>query len=179
MLSSNKALELIKQFESCFLSAYPDPASELGRACEKLGFPLTDYLKVPRWQLLKADPVTIGWGHTGKSIKLGDKIDQSTADSLLRMDIHYAEYRLSGLDGLNQNQMDALTSLAFNCPAAIAHGTTLRRLLESKEWDEAADEILKWHYANHRPLPGLMRRREAERALFLEPVTPPASSPAA
>lgn len=178
MLSSNRALDLIKEYESCVLTAYPDPASDLGKACVKLGLPLSGYAAVPRWQLLKAAPVTIGWGHTGL-VSLGDKIDQAMADTLLRLDVKVAEYRLMGLEGLNQNQFDALTSLAYNCPSALAQGTHLRLYLESKEWDRAADEILKWHYANKEPLPGLMRRRAAERALFLMPTTLPAPSPAA
>jgi lysozyme len=168
MHTSDKGLKLIKAAESCHLSAYPDPASPLGKACTKLGLPMSQYTKVPRWQLLKANPVTIGWGHTGPSVKLGDKIDQKTADSLLRMDLKYAETALWGLT-LNQNQFDALVSLIYNIGFGNFSRSTLLKCLRAGDYEGAADEFIKWNKAGGHVLNGLTNRRKAERALFLTP----------
>jgi lysozyme len=40
--------------------------------------------------------------------------------------------------------------------------------LNRKDYFGCADEFLKWKYANKRVIPGLLRRREAERQLFLD-----------
>jgi lysozyme len=169
MLMSDRGLKLLKAFESCSLTAYPDPKSELGEACTHLGFKVTEYTKVPRWQLLDPKPVTIGWGCTG-GFKLGDTIPQATADSLLRMRVHFCEYALHGIEGLNQNQFDALASLIFNIGNAAFNGSTLRKYLVLKDYHAAAGEFEKWDYASGHVVQGLLNRRKAERALFLTPI---------
>lgn len=169
MPTSNNGLNLIKDYESCSLTAYPDPKSELGEACTHLGFKLTEYRQVPRWQLLNPDPVTEGWGHAGPSVKLGDSITQETADALLRMDVHFAEYALTGIE-LNQNQFDALVSLVFNIGNAAFNGSSLRGLLAARHYNAASLEFLKWDHAHGRVVQGLLNRRKAEQALFLTPV---------
>lgn len=170
MITSNNGLALIKACESCSLSAYPDPMSELGKACTHLGLPATEYTKVPRWQLLDPKPVTIGFGHTGLGCRLGDRIPQETANSLLRMDVHFAEYALFGLE-LNQNQFDALVSLIFNIGAPAFRNSTMHKLLLAKDYAGAADEFLKWDHAGGKVVQGLLNRRKSERALFLTPIT--------
>ncbi len=169
MITSDLGIKLIKASESCVLTAYPDPASPLGRACTSRGLRGTEYRKVPRWQLLKADPVTIGWGHTGSSVKLGDVHTQETADALLRMDLKYAEYALFGLE-LNQNQFDALVSFIFNEGAKAFRDSTLAKRLRAGDFVGAADQFLRWDHAGGRIVAGLTNRRKAERALFLTPV---------
>lgn len=169
MITSDTGLKLIKAAESCVLTAYPDPASELGKACAALHLPLQQYTKVPRWQLLKADPVTIGWGTTGEGYRLGDKISQDIADSLLRVSIHFAEFTLSDYKGLNQNQFDALVSLIYNIGSKAFRASTLAMCLRRKDFAGAADQFLKWIHAGGTELPGLVNRRKAERALFLTP----------
>jgi lysozyme len=169
MITSNNGLALIKASESCSLTAYPDPASELGQACSHMGLKMTEYQQVPRWQLLKADPVTIGWGHTGLSCKLGNVIPQALANDILKMDVHFAEAPLFDL-GLNQNQFDALVSLIFNIGARAFHASTLLVKLKARDYPGAADEFLKWDHAGGQVLPGLLNRRKAERALFLTPM---------
>lgn len=178
MPTSNNGLNIIKDSESCSLIAYPDPESELGQACEHFGLKLTAYQQVPRWQLLKANPVTIGWGHTGPSVKLGDKISQETADALLRMDVHFAEYALFGIDGLNQNQFDALVSLVYNIGGEeFNHGgpgggpSHILLHLRAGDYPAAANEFLKWDHSKGRVVPGLLNRRKAEQTLFLSPVS--------
>jgi lysozyme len=74
---------------------------------------------------------------------------------------------------LNQNQFDALVSFVYNVgPGGISPTTTVGKRLRARDMRGAADALLAWNKAGGRVLPGLTRRRHAERALFLEPVTP-------
>jgi len=76
------------------------------------------------------------------------------------------------IEGLNQNQFDALCSFVWNVgPGAIGPGTTLGRLLRAREWSQAADALLAYVHAGGQVLQGLVTRRQAERALFMGPVT--------
>ncbi len=65
---------------------------------------------------------------------------------------------------LNQNQFDALTDFVFNVGPKAFSGSTLLRLINESRFSEAAMEFPKWHLP---PLPGIIRRRAAEQALFL------------
>ena len=81
-----------------------------------------------------------------------------------------------------QNMHDALTSFVYNLgPGAISPSTGVGRALRACEWERASNEMLRWDKAGGRSLPGLTRRRRAERALFLKdrprPKPKPASKP--
>jgi lysozyme len=68
---------------------------------------------------------------------------------------------------LRQHQFDALASFVFNLGAgAIGPDTGVGRALRAHRWDAVADELLRWDKAGGRTLPGLTRRRRAERRLF-------------
>lgn len=70
---------------------------------------------------------------------------------------------------LNQNQHDALTSFVYNVgPGGIAASTGVGRALRAHQWRAAADHLLDWDKAGGARLPGLTRRRQEERALFLK-----------
>ena len=69
---------------------------------------------------------------------------------------------------LNQNQHDALVSFVYNVgPGGIGKDTGVGQALRRKDWKQAADELLEWNKAGGRVLGGLVRRRKAERELFL------------
>lgn len=143
MLSNSDACTaLIKQFESCRLHSYIDQAG--------------------LW--------TIGWGHR---TKLRDKlITQEQADDLLTIDIAKAVNTVTCLVSvpLTQNQFDALVSFAYNIGAQAFRDSTLLKLLNASH-PNVADEFKRWVYVrkNGRMLisKGLVRRREAERVLFI------------
>jgi lysozyme len=142
-----EGLELIKSFEGCRLEAYPDPGT--GGA-----------------------PWTIGWGTTA-GVTPGMRITQQEADDLLAEDVGKAAGVVTRLVKvpLNQNQFDALTSFVYNCGAGNFQQSTLLRLLNEGAGEAAADEFPKWvHGGNGATLPGLVRRRAAERSLFLTEV---------
>jgi len=74
---------------------------------------------------------------------------------------------------LNQHQYDALCSFVYNLgPAAIGPDTGIGKALRRRDYRKAADEMLRWDKAGGRALPGLTRRRQAERKLFLTPIHP-------
>lgn len=113
---------------------------------------------------------TIGWGHTG-GVHEGQVITQEEADALLVKDLAVYEARVEKYDGAyhwNQNEFDALVSFAYNIGSIeqlTAQGTRTREVI--------ADKILQYNKASGVVLPGLTRRREAERGLFLTPVQTP------
>jgi len=133
------------------------------------GLRLKAYLPTPN------DVWTIGYGHT-KTAKQGMVINEAQADLLLRQDIEWVERAINRLVTvpINQNQFDALGSLVFNIGAtAFAKSSVLRRLNE-KDYNGAADAFLMWTKQRDRKtnkmnvLPGLVKRRQEERQLFLK-----------
>lgn len=71
---------------------------------------------------------------------------------------------------LTENQFSALVSLVYNIGSGNFQTSTLRMKLNRGEYDEAAGEFWKWRRSTlGQILPGLVRRREAERELFCKP----------
>ena len=68
---------------------------------------------------------------------------------------------------LTQGQNDALVSFAFNLGLGGVQRSTLRQKVLRGETQEAADEFLKFTRGGGKILPGLVKRRNDERALFL------------
>src|ERR1700690_710033 len=78
---------------------------------------------------------------------------------------------------LNQNQFDALCSFVYNLGTGALEWNIGRSLREGR-YNQAANEMLEYNRAGGVVLPGLTRRREEERRLFLTPVKPiPAPNP--
>lgn len=141
------ALDLIKRFEGCRLTAYQDI--------------------VGVW--------TIGWGTTGPLIHQGLEISQMEADQwLLEECEHLLEYIYTyclGHDTHTENQICALISFAYNLGSSALRASTLLKKLNSGDLSGAADEFLKWNHAGGKVVAGLTARRAAERELFLKPET--------
>ena len=68
---------------------------------------------------------------------------------------------------LAQGQFDALVSFGFNLGLGGVQRSTLRSKVLRGEIEEAADEFLKFTRGGGKVLPGLVKRRNDERALFL------------
>lgn len=139
MVTSENGLKLIKSFEGLRLTAYRCPAG--------------------KW--------TIGYGHT-RGVKKGMYISEAVATHFLIQDIQRVESILNSYDGIyhwTQNEFDALASFTFNCGTA-----NLKRLLKygTRTKSQIADAILLYNKANGRVLSGLVRRRNAERELFVK-----------
>ena len=150
-------LALIKQFEGCArarkdgrFEAYPDPASSLSRTGSGSGAP---------W--------TIGWGATGAGIRKGLVWTQAECDARLARDLERHARDVANAIGsapTTQNHFDAMVSFHYNT-GAIAKAT-LTRLHIAGRYGDAADEFGKWVNAAGKRLPGLVRRRAAEAALY-------------
>lgn len=69
---------------------------------------------------------------------------------------------------LSQNQWDALVSFTYNLGAANLEWSTLLRKLNAGDYAAAADQFPRWNKGGGKVLVWLVRRRAAERDLFLE-----------
>lgn len=113
---------------------------------------------------------TIGYGHT-RDVHMGDSITVNQAESFLADDLADAEHCVSrnAPESITQNQFDALVSFVFNLGCARFAGSTLLLKLRAGDIEGAADEFRNWTRAGTQHPPGLIRRRDEERQLFLTP----------
>ena len=137
---NSEGLELIKSFEGCRLRSYTD--------------------SVGIW--------TIGYGHI-QEVYPGEEITQEQANQFLKDDLIKFEDGVTRLvtSQINENQFSALVSFAFNLGLGNLGKSTLLKYVNTGEFDKAADEFVKWANAGGATSPGLLRRREAERTLFI------------
>ncbi len=126
-----------------------------------------------------AGVLTIGYGHTGPDVVKGMTITKLQAEALLAGDLSRFERDVASLvkAPVTDNQFAALVSFAFNVgsdidadviPEGLGDSTLLKKL-NAGDAAGAADEFLKWAKSGGQRLRGLVRRRHAERALFLTP----------
>lgn len=118
-----------------------------------------------------ANKWTIGWGST-KNVEPDMVITQAEAVARLFSDLQEADQAIDRhvKADLNINQRAALISWIFNLGETNLRKSTLLKKLNRSDYKGAANEMLKWVYANKKKLKGLERRRKAERDLFLTPV---------
>jgi len=139
------AMNLAKEFEGCRLEAYPDPAYG--------------------WKV-----ATIGYGATGPGISMHTVWTQAQADADLA-------YRMKGIGAhidvlvtvpITDEQKGALCDLAYNIGTGALGSSTLLRMLNGHNAQGAADQFLVWIAPNNPAVTaGLLKRRQAERALFM------------
>lgn len=145
---SPKGEALIHSFEQCKLEAYPDPGSRDG------------------------NPWTIGWGSTGPDIKKGVRWTQAECDARFRRDIAKYEKAVDDMTKdvpTNQNQFDALVSLAYNIGTGAIGKSTVMRKHRARDYPVAARAFLMWNRNDGRIMRGLTRRRLAEADLYDNP----------
>ena len=114
---------------------------------------------------------TIGYGHLirkGEHKMFESGINKEDAEALLVDDVHVAERAVLRLIDvpLTDNQFNALVSFTFNLGSGALQRSTLRRKVNREEHAEVPEEFLKWVWAGGQKLKGLIRRREAEAALY-------------
>ena len=139
MKTSQRGINLIKQFEGVRLTAYKCPAGVY----------------------------TIGYGHTS-GVTRGMKITEEEASAYLTADLLNSEKAVERYDSVyhwNQNEFDALVSFTFNCGAANLR-SLLRNGRRNRS--QIAATLPLYRKAGGEVLKGLERRRAAEKALFLE-----------
>ena len=119
--------------------------------------------------LCAAGKETIGYGHV---IKQGEQfpcgLTEKQAEDILYDDLAEAEQCIfdNVIVDLLPNQFDALVSLIFNIGTKAFEKSTLLRMLNSEQFEEAGKQFLRWIYANGKVVYGLQKRREKEKRLF-------------
>jgi lysozyme len=145
METSEDGHAVMHYFEQCRLQAYPDPAT--GGA-----------------------PWTIGWGDTGPDVVSGLVITQAQADARFakRLGQEFEPgVRVALVDVPRQCEFDAMVCLAYNIGLGNFKGSSVVRRFNMGNMAGAADAFLMWDKAAGKTMRGLVRRRAAERALFL------------
>lgn len=114
---------------------------------------------------------TNGYGNTHNVCATTPTITSSQAASDLRHNLLTADNDIENAVTvpLNQNEFDSLVSFDFNIGDGHLRSSTTLRLLNAGNRQGAADAMLMWDKIAGAPSPGLLRRRTAERALFLKP----------
>jgi GH24 family phage-related lysozyme (muramidase) len=118
---------------------------------------------------------TIGYGHTSKAgppeVYKGQTITKEEGEEILKRDLLVFENAVSRMVTRtpNSDQFSALVSFTYNFGESQVSTSTLIRKHNSGDFAGAAAEFPKWNHAGQPPqvLPGLTRRRNAERALYL------------
>ena len=144
--TSNKGIDLIKQFEGFSSKPYLCPA----KIC------------------------TIGYGATfypnGKKVTMTDKaMTEAEGVELLKDMLKRFEQYVDSycVDSVNQNQFDALVSFCYNLgPSNLKSSTLLKKVNANPNDPTIEAEFMKWTKANGETLKGLVRRREAESKLY-------------
>lgn len=148
---SQSGYDLIKKFESLILTAYPDPINKDGL------------------------PITVGYGSCngslppGESFKLGDTIDEATAIRWMEYEVeHHINPEINRLVNfeLEENELGALQSFCYNLGTGALQRSTMLKLINNDQFEDAQAEFLKFCISNGEPVRGLLRRRLAEAALF-------------
>jgi len=139
MKTSEEGKTLIKKFEGCKLEAYLDAV----------------------------DVPTIAYGRT-KDVKIGDICTQQQAEDWLEEElVEYEGYVNEAVKvELTQPQFDSLVSWTYNLGPSNLNRSSMLRVLNTSDYDNVPEQIMRWNKAGGRVLPGLVRRREAEAEMF-------------
>lgn len=139
MKPSQDCVDLVKSFEGFRAEAYKCPAGV--------------------W--------TVGYGTT-ENVSPGDVVNKEEAELLLMEDLLDASKAVDELVDveINEHQYDALTSFVYNVGREAFRTSTLLKLINAGNFDAAALQFKRWNKAGGVVLPGLTRRREAEREMF-------------
>lgn len=147
-------------------------AAAVGAGVLALATPLVMHFEGKRSQVYR-DPInipTVCYGHTGKDVRMGQSArSDAECGELLNEDLAKA---LAEVDrcapGLPEAPRAAFTSFAFNVGGEKFCRSTLARKAAAGDLPGACAELSRWTFADGRELPGLVRRRAAERALCEE-----------
>lgn len=144
MKHSTLCTDLTRKSEGCKLKAYPDPGTG-------------------------AEPWTVGFGHTGPDVTPSTIWTQSRADDQLEADLAKAAAQVNDMIGnapTTQGQFDAMCDFAYNAgPHNLSTSTLLKKHLAGDHAGAQA-QFARWIYAGGKILPGLIKRRASEAALY-------------
>ena len=111
---------------------------------------------------------TIGVGSTQPPVSPGEEITKKEAMDRFDRDLVKFEKAVDRLVTvpLTQNQFDALVSFTFNVGEGALAKSTLLKKLNAGNYDAVPAELMKWTRGGGKELPGLVRRRRAECAMW-------------
>ena len=117
-----------------------------------------------------AGVLTIGYGHTGRDIREGDRITPYWGEQLLLLDLKDAEVAVRRLKVAHtQGQFDALVSFTFNLGIGqLKRSTLLKTIRNGGSKTQIKREFNRWVYAGGQKQPGLVKRRIWESKRFFE-----------
>ena len=133
---------------------------------------LESFTPVAEWEF-KQWSVGYGSGYNwdqNRSVQKGDIIDKETAKRWLLIEAKKNYNKVMSLVKvpINDNQLLALSSFAYNVgDGALANSTLLKLLNAGADKQTVAAQFDKWVYAGGKVLKGLKNRRTAEKKLFL------------
>jgi len=128
---------------------------------------------------------TVGVGHVIDPNHIGVKLDErrnlpipqgwdrvlsmDEVDAILANDLASFERGVLRLcpTGLTQSRFDSLVSFSFNVGLGNLQRSSIRMKHNRGEFQEAAEAFMQWTKAGGKELPGLVKRRKDERALYL------------
>ena len=110
--------------------------------------------------------ITACTGHTGPELQMGQTFTREQCDDMLAKDLLQHAAALDCIKTpLADGQKAAFLSFAFNVGNGAFCGSTLARKANAGDMRGACAELSRWTLAGGRELPGLVKRRAAERAL--------------
>ena len=158
MKVSPAAIHMIKHHEGVRLRPYRCPALLWTTA---VGHVIDPSHIAVKYEDRKNLPIPDGWD---RQLSMGE-VDAILAQDLARFERGVA--RLCPAAVNHQGQFDALVSLSFNIGLGNTQRSSIRMRYNRGDIEGAADAFLMWTKAAGRVLPGLVKRRQDERAMFL------------
>lgn len=153
MRVNTAGINLIKLSEGFVGKAYPDPGTG-------------------------GEPWTIGFGHTAlagpPSVKRGDSMTKARAEAVLAVDVGKFAQGVARYikKPINDNQFSALVSFAYNVGLGNFAKSSVLTAVNGGAFSQVPSRLQLWVKAAGRTLPGLVKRRAAEGALFTQAVGP-------
>lgn len=162
MKVSKEVIELIKHHEGLRTKPYRCPALlwTVG-----VGHVIDPSHAAVKYEERRNLPIPTGWDRV---LSMGE------VDAILAQDLGRFErgvLRLCPAANGNQGIFDALVSFSFNVGLGNLQRSSLRMKTNRGDFEGASEEFMKWTKAGGRMLPGLVKRRRDERALYLSGIT--------
>jgi lysozyme len=158
MKASAAAIKMVKHHEGVRTRPYRCPALlwTVG-----VGHVIDPSHAAVKYEERRSLPIPAGWDRTLTM----DEVDAILAQDLARFERGVARLCPAALG--NQGQFDALVSFAFNVGLGNLQRSSIRMRYNRGDIEGAADAFLMWTKAAGKVLPGLVKRRNDERSMFL------------
>ena len=167
MKLSKAGIDLMHRFEGCRNKPYLCPAHiwtiGYGHVLyqEQIRLPMTSVNGQPGTMVRKEFPLKPEDSRVWSKDEINQLFDADVAT------FERGVFRLVPGCAGRQGAFDAMVSFAFNAGLGNLQRSTIRMKANRGDWEGAAEAFMAWTKGGGKVLPGLVRRREAEKALFL------------